>query len=151
MAIGTDDAIFKFGTQDPLETSGGTITNNSYVAATTNWTNDDDAPLAALWAEFTFGTAVTTGSIGCYFRLLDIEGTNDTPAVTADFPHVFVGSFPVVFNSTAIFRTAIPLIQVPQMETSAAYTVYLKNEGTGQSVSSGWKLWVTPITEGPHA
>ncbi len=159
MAIGTNDAIFKFGTQDEV-TSGtpATIANNSFgkadQGATVNWTNDDDAPLGAAVLKCQFDTTMPTlGSIGLYANLLNVQSTNDLNVPDANFEHIFVGSFPIDFGVAADvdFYTAIPLFQMPCIGTSQAIDWYLKNDNTGQTIGVSWQLWITPITEGPHA
>lgn len=155
MAIAQDAAILFFGTQDEQTTgtpstvaSGAFSDNNDTV---TNWTNDDDAPLGAAVLKCAFGVAVTIGSVGLYAKLKSIQSTNDAPDPDANFPHIFVGSFPIDFGaSTSTLYYPIPLFQMPCVGSSQAIQWFIKNEGTAQTISASWQLWITPIAEGPH-
>jgi hypothetical protein len=98
-------------------------------------------------------TMPTVGSIGLYARPINIEGTNDAPVPDANFENYLVGVFPIDFGVAADvdFYTAIPVFQVPQMKASQEIEFYIKNEGTAQTIGASWNLWITPITDGPHA
>ena len=144
------ETILKFGTPKTLEASGGSIANNALAQA-------DDAsygvvadgayyPDAKFVASFTFGTAPTEGTVlALYARPLDIDGTNDAEVPEAARPTVFIGSF-VVNNVTTAQYAELIARDVPWL---ASY--YLHNSGTGQTVSSGWTLKVTPCTVAPAA
>lgn len=155
MAIGTDSAIHFFGTQDTLGSTTSAVTNDSFSDGTNDliaWTNDDDAPMAAFVLEFTTATTGTAGSvINLYARLIDIgnAGTEDAEAPDANFQHLFLGSFlhnnPSTAAQTVSFNT-----QLPNTKTSQIYNYYIENK-TGQTISAGWDVHVTPMTIGPHA
>ena len=158
MAIGTDAAVNFFGTQDTL---GGTATAAisdaafSVINATTglnSWTNDDDAPTAGFVLEFTTATTGDAGSvINLYAKLLNIGdgGTEDTEDPDANFLNYYLGSFPHNNPSTGA-QTAMLTVALPNMLTSQQYEFFIENT-TGQTISAGWDLHVTPITIGPHA
>ena len=83
MAIGTNDAIWKFGTQDEV-TSGtpATIADGAYgkadQGASVAWTNSDDAPYGAAVLKCQFDTTMpTAGSVDLYAHVLNIQSTND--------------------------------------------------------------------------
>lgn len=144
------EAIVLFGTQKTLEANGASIANNALAQA--DDANYDIAADGAYFpdAEFvltaTFGTAPTEGTVlALYARPLDVDGTADTEVPEAARPTVFVGSF-VVNNVTASQTMTLRAYDVP---TKASY--YLHNNGTGQTVSAGWSLKVTPRTVGPAA
>lgn len=146
MAAG--DAIDVFGTQKTLEANGASIASGSVVQA-------DDASYSKSadgsnyrWAKFvlaaTFATAPTEGkTIALYARPLNIDGTNDSEVPEATRPTKFIGIF-VVNNVTTTQYMEIDAKDVPR---EADY--YLYNDGTGQTVSSGWTLKVTPWTVRP--
>lgn len=151
MAIGTNDLIDKFGTQDEVSVaSPSAITNNSFSVAgdVSAWTNDDDAPAAMATLECTFGTAPTLGSnVNLYARLLNVVSTSDQVVPSASFLHTFLGAFPVDdVTATQLITLEIPL---PNASTSQQYEFYLENR-TGQTMSAGWSLYITPKTLGPH-
>ncbi len=144
------ETILKFGTPKTLEANGGSITNNSVVQAddATYSVASDGAyyPDAKFVASFTFGTAPTEGTIlALYARPLDVDGTADAEVPEATRPTVYIGSF-VVNNVTTTQYAELIARDVPWL---ASY--YLHNSGTGQTVSAGWTLKVTPYTVAPAA
>ncbi len=157
MAIDTDDAIFKFGTQDKIDSTSGTVANNVFSVAgdvDSTWTNDDNAPFGSAVLACAFATMPTAGSIGLYARLLNIEGTNDeNPPLAAGYQPNQVGSFPIDFNvaNGVTFRTTIPHFAMPQAGLDQAIEWYIKVQDTGQTLSSGWTLHATPKSLGPAA
>lgn len=148
MAIGADDAIHKFGTQDTVTTTGASTASGSFTSAGT-WANDDDAPMATAVGVFTFSVAPAANSaINLFAKLDDIQSTNDQDAPDANYPHTFLGTFPLNDVTTAQYiAIEIPL---PNTKTSQVYDFYIENQG-GQTISANWSLYVTPKTIGPHA
>jgi hypothetical protein len=145
------ETIVVWGTQKTLESNGSSITNNSVVQADdANYDIVADSPGGSSTpypdAEFvltcTFGTGPTEGTfLALYARPLDIDGTADTEVPEATRGTIFIGTFTVnnVTSSQTIAMNGIYASGVPKL---AAY--YLHNNGTGQTVSSGWTLKVTP-------
>lgn len=139
------ELIVVLGTPKTLEASGASITNNSIGAADdANYDRNGDGadyPDAEFVLGATFGTAPTEGTVvALYARPLDIDGTNDSEVPEATRPTLFIGSF-VVNNVTTAQYMQLLARNVPKL---AAY--YLHNNGTGQTISSGWTLKVTPRT-----
>jgi hypothetical protein len=137
------------GTPKTLEASGGSITNNSVVQADdANYdrtADGGDYPDAEFVVSLTFGTAPTEGSVvALYARPLDIDGTNDAPVPEAARPTMFIGSFVVDNVTSAQYLGPLLARDVPLL---ASY--YLHNNATGQTISSGWTLKVTPRTYKP--
>ena len=144
------ETILKFGTPKTLEASGASIANNTLAQA-------DDAsysvasdgayyPDAKFVISVTFGTAPTEGTtLALYARPLDIDGTNDAEVPETTRPTVFIGTFAVNNVTTAQY---IELL-AQDVPWSASY--YIHNNGTGQTVSAGWTLKVTPCTVAPAA
>lgn len=158
MAIATDDAIWKFGTQDAVHSgTPATIASNAYgkadQGATINWTNDDDAMFGSAVFIGQFATMPTVGSLSLYARVLNVQGTNDQPEPDADYPHVLCGTFPIDFGATAAtnFVSTIPEFRVPQVVAGQAIDWYIRNDGTGQTLSASWQLYIAPKSPGPHA
>lgn len=151
MAISTDAIVEFFGTQDTVSSSTSSVADGAYSADadTSEWTNDDDAPRASAVLDCTFSTAPDANSdVELYARLTDIQSTNDQLVPTDNSPWVYLGSFPLKDVTTAQY---IPLeIVLPNTKTSQGYDFYIKNNG-GQTMSSGWDLYITPKTFGPHA
>ena len=159
MAIGTDAAIWFFGTQDEV-TAGtpATIATGAFGKAdqnsSVNWTNDDDAEFAAAVLKCQFDTTMpTTGSIGLLAHCLNVQSTNEPSVPDANYPHIQVGTFAIDFAAGADtdFYTVIPLLVIPQVYTSQAIDWYLHNQNTSQTIGQSWQLWITPMARGPHA
>jgi len=152
MAIGTDTAIHFFGTADTLGTTPATVVNGAVSLASdlSEWTNDDDAPMAAVILEFetdTTGTAGTT--IDLYIQQMNVISTNDeeAPDVT-NFLHTFAGSF-YHNNPSVAVQYAVVHVALPNVKTSSVYNFYIVNN-TGQTIADTWDLTVVPYTIGPH-
>ncbi len=144
------ETILKFGTPKTLEANGASIANNALAQAddaSYGVTADGaDYPDARFVAAFTFSTAPTEGTVlALYARPLDIDGTADAQVPEAARPTVYIGSF-VVDNVTSAQYAELLARDVPW---KADY--YLHNSGTGQTVSAGWTLKVTPCTVAPAA
>lgn len=149
MAISTDAAIDFFGTEDTITGSGGTVADAAFGAAATTWTNDDDAKFASIVLSCSYTTAPDANSyVNLYLRLLNIQSTNDQDVPDANFPHVYVGSFPL---NDVTSQQYIPIeIMLPNNYTSQQYNFYIENNG-GQTMDSDWNLYITPKAVGPHA
>lgn len=155
MAIGTNDGIDKFGTQDTITTgTPGSIASAAFSAGSdvAAWTNDDDAPEAmfALKCQWATVTSVANKVVNLYARPLDIQSTNDPVAPSTNRKATLIGKFTVYAASTGTdywFNTD-DICQLPNFQTSQQYEFYIENL-TGQTISSGWALYVTPKTVGP--
>ena len=144
------ETILAFGAAKTLEAAGASIANNSLAQA-------DDAgysvaadggyyPDAKFVFSGAFATAPTEGTtLALYARPLDIDGTLDADVPEATRPTVFIGAF-VVNNVTTTQTIELIAQDVPW---NADY--YLHNNGTGQTLSAGWTLKVTPFTVAPAA
>jgi hypothetical protein len=154
MAIGTGDAVEKFGTADDV--TGGTsgaVVNNAFSAIgdVSDWTNDDDAVYGSAIFEGQFGTAPTAGStIDLYARLDAMAGpAADSPDPDANFPWVYLGTFQV---DASTVRQHLPIeIPLPNTKTSQVYNFVIRNNGTGQTISANWQLWIIPKAIGAAA
>jgi len=151
MAIGAGTAIEFFGTQDTVTSSSSAVVNGAFSVAADapTWTNDDDAPVAAVILSATFSVAPTANSIvNLFARMMNVQSTNDQDVPDANFTHTYLGSFPLN-NVTSTQFIAID-VTLPNTKTSQEYDFYIQNSG-GQTISAGWGLYVTPKTIGPHA
>lgn len=155
MAIAENAAIEFFGTQTTVTVSGGTsaVTDGSFSVVgdvvSGNFTNADDAPEAAFVAFFDWNTTGpdANSSVGLFAVLLDIDGTSDQDLPSANYHHVYLGSFPVKDILTNQF---VPLdVTLPNTKSSQIYQFYIQNN-TGQTIQAGWTLKVTTKTLGPH-
>lgn len=147
MTIGTGDTIVKLGTPKALETSFASIANNTMSAATTNTYDISADGSMAPDAEFVLSVAFTTApaensSIDLYAQELNIKGAGDEEAPETTFKPHYIASFPVNNVTTTQYIKALA-DDVPLL---AAY--YLHNNGTGQTISAGATLDVTPRTLG---
>lgn len=151
MAIGTDAVIEFFGTQGTVTSSSSAVTDGSFSVAgdITTWTNNDDAPIAAVVFEGTYSVAPdANSSVNLYARLMNVQSTNDQEAPDANYQHTYLGSFPLNDVTTAQYTSIV--VTLPNGKTSQEYDFYIENNG-GQTLSAGWDLYVTPKTYGPHA
>lgn len=156
MAIGTDATIHYFGTQDTVTAGGGTsaVVDGAYSASgdvvSGGWTNDDDAPRAMVVLQCQQAT-VGSGSISLYARRMNVQSTNDEPQPDSSFPGELIGAFTLDAGSaTSTDMYLITEARLPNVYTSQVYEFYIKNN-TGQSIAAGWVMYVTPVTDGPHA
>ena len=151
MAISTDDGIEKFGTQDTVTSSSSSVADAAFSVAAdvSTWTNDDDAPAAAVVFSGTYSTAPdANSSVDLLARLMNIDSTNDALEPDANNTHVWLGSFPLDDTTSAQY---VPIdVPLPNTKSSQEYDFYIQNNG-GQTLSSSWTLKVTPKTLGPHA
>lgn len=150
MAIGTNDAIIKKGTPKTLEASGASIANNTIAqaddASYSISSDGSNAPNAEFVLTCAYGTAPTENStIALYARELNITGTSDADAPSATYKPRYIGVF-IVDNVTTTQYLKLRAYDVPD---EADY--YLYNNTTGQTISAGWVLVVTPFTLGPAA
>ena len=146
----SNEAILTTGTQKTLEANGASIANNALAQA-------DDAgysvsadgayfPHARFVISATFGTAPTEGTtLALYARPINIDSTNDSEVPETTRPTRFIGTFAVNNVTTAQYIDLIAF-DVPW---EADY--YVHNNGTGQTLSAGWTLKVTPFTYEPGA
>jgi hypothetical protein len=144
----SNETILKIGTPKTLEANGASITNNAIAQADDAtygvFTDGGSYPDAKFVLSATFGTAPSEGTtIALYAQPLDIDGTSDADIPETTRPTVFVGVF-VVNNVTTTQYIELLASDVPWL---ASY--YLHNNGTGQTISAGWTLKVTPATRAP--
>lgn len=157
MAIGTNDAIRKYGTQDTVSAGGGTsaVSSTAYSASgdAAAWTNDDDSDQASAVLTFQYPSGtITTGGVQLLCRLLNIDGTTDEPPLTANWQGHFLGNFPTGTGMSATTDYAIesgPFL-LPSAKTSQEYEFYVRNS-CGVTMTAGWTLKITPVADGPHA
>lgn len=143
-----NESIIATGTPKTLEASGASAANNTVTQANdaTYGIVADGAsyPDAKFVLAFTFATAPTEGTaILLYARPLNISGTNDAEVPETTRATVWIGSFVVNNVTTAQYAECIAF-DVPW---EAEY--YIHNNGTGQTISAGWALTVTPMTRKP--
>jgi hypothetical protein len=139
------EVIRTFGTVRTLEANGASIANNAIAqaddASYSTATHGANFPDAEFVLGFTFATAPTEGTtLALVARLLNIDGTDDAQVPEATRADRFIGSF-IVNNVTTLQDAALFAYNVPR---EADY--YILNSGTGQTVSAGWILKVTPMT-----
>lgn len=132
-----------FGTTKTLEANGAAIANGAVVQADDASYDQVADGAGFIYADFVlsfaFATAPTENAVlALYARPLDIDGAADAEVPEATRSTMFIGSVPVNNVTTTQYATLIERL-VP---AKAEY--YLHNSGTGQTVSAGWTLKVTP-------
>lgn len=160
MAIGSNDFIDKFGTQDTVTVGTGTsaVASAAFSASgdvvSGGWTNDDDAPMAdfVLTYQYTSGS-ISQDGVKLYMRLMNIDGTADEPQPDTGYKHHYLGTFIPDSNQGASTNNSLSLgkdVALPNTYTSQVYEFYIENL-LGVTITAGWTLKVTPKTGGPHA
>ena len=157
MAIGTNDAIEKFGTQDTVTAAGGTsaVSNGAYSASgdvvSGGWTNDDDSDKAVAVLTFQYPSGTIVDTIDLYGRRLNIDGAADEPQPDSGYPGKPLGSFRMDTNQAATTNTSYIIdIALPNAYTSQIWEFYLYND-SDVTMTAGWTLKITPKTYGAHA
>lgn len=156
MAISTNDTILKFGTQ-VLASSGtpAAIASGGYgladQAGTALWSNTDNAVLASAVLRCQFATMPTVGSLKLIARILNIQGANHMPIPDANFHPPPCGSFEIDFGSAVATNMflPIPMFRLPPLAAAQRIDWYILNDGTSETLTSGWALWIGPSTVGP--
>ena len=156
MAIGTNAAVWFYGTQDDLESTAAVVASGAFSVAgdTADWTNDDDATHVAITVEYRVALAADDNSgVNIYFQALNVDGsTGDDSIPEAEYRHTFMGFFPALNGITTIQRSTLAPIALPVYKTSSVWAVWLENQ-TGQQIDTtpGFTVFVTPMSFGPHA
>ena len=158
MAIGTDSAVYFYGTEVNLSTTATTATVAttaiSTAASLDEWANTDDSTLASFLLEVDDWSAAPSAgeTIDLHVRLMDVSGTNNEPVHDANYTPHFVGSFTVdaadVAQYLVIGPTALPHMKSGQ---NYAFTVVNNTGVTMGTTNNEWRIKVTPVTIGPHA
>lgn len=160
MAIGTDDAIFKYGTQTQVTVaSPGSVANGAFSVAgdVNDWTNSDDAPLAGfvLVLQDLSGAATAGDTIDLYCKPLNIVNTTgDHQGPNTNCTSIYLGSFLIdaVDPAATDDNYVLGPVGLPNIRSSQEYEFYIFNNLTTVSIDAAdWELWITPITYGPHA
>ena len=155
MAIGTNAAVWFFGTEDTVD-DGATqaVTTTSFSVDQATWTNDDDAPHASFVLTFQYPSGtITSGGIHLYARLLNTNSTTDAPVPSANYLSQYLGSFATGVTqmaATTDYALQTGPVDLPMMKTSQEYEFYLQNS-CGVTMTAGWTLKITPMALGPHA
>ena len=157
MAFATGDGIRVFGTKDSLDSTSASIATLSFSIATdvvSPWTNDDDAPEAAFFLEATFATStnIAGSAITLFARLMNYDASNNDMEIPSDDnPVIMLGNFNIPAAVTSLQRMPLSngIVPLPGAETSADYEFYIRN-GSPQTMSAGWVLYVTPVGIGPQ-
>lgn len=134
-----------YGTLKVLESSGSAIASGAVMLAddaTYDLTLDGGYfPDALFSLTCSFTTAPVENSVlTLCARPLLVDGTNSTQVPEASRPTRMIGNF-VVDNVTGQQTMELTAYDVPR---NASY--YIFNNATGQSVTAGWALKVTPRT-----
>lgn len=137
------------GSPKTLEANGASIANNALAQADDNTYSVTSDGLGFPDAEFvltgTFGTAPTEGTVlSLYAQPLDVDGTADAQAPETTRPTRWIGNFVVNNVTTAQTMVLSGVGYAEDVPELASYFVH--NNGTGQTLSSGWVLKVTPRT-----
>jgi hypothetical protein len=140
-----------FGSWVVLEANGATIASLAFSAADDSGfvmaTDGSSYPNLEFEVEFT-NTVAATGSPFLAFYALDrnlFDGSNNAQAPASSNRRRLVRTEPTALSSTAAQRFSFDVLNAPK---DALY--YVEN-GTGQSIASGWKLRARAWTLKPAA
>jgi len=151
MSIDTNDRIDKFGTQAALGTSSSAVADGAFSIAsdTSTVTISSDVDQASVVLEADGAAALDVGaSVNLFLQPLNIVSTNDAEEPSANFPHVYVGTFFLKDIATNQFS---PLdISLENIKSGQEYIPFIENL-TGQSIDAGWDIHYTDKTAGPKA
>lgn len=155
MAISTNDAVFKYGTQKTITTTGAATANNAVSAAAGTYSSSDTADAfdaVFVLATATWGSAPTANTtIDLYVRPMNVVSTTDTdapavPGSATTWKPQFVCSFLVPGAATTANVLYARGYNLPKEGE-----FYVFNNATGQSLAVNWALYMTPTTLGPSA
>lgn len=145
-----NELIYVWGTQKTLEASGASCANTAIVQANdasygvvADGSSYPDA-IFAFRGQFATVTSIENKTIDLYVRPLNFDGTNDAPAPTATYTQKYLGSF-VLQASSANTDQYLSLVAY---DVPAEGDYYIINN-SGQTLSSGWTLKVTPRSYKP--
>lgn len=144
------ETILVTGTQKTLEASGGSCANSAIVQAndsTYGIVADGASFPDALFAwrgQFATVTSIENNVISLYARPLNFDSTNDAPAPTATYTQKFIGNFTLQASATATDQYLT--LRARDVPIEAEY--YIINN-SGQALSAGWTLKVTPLSYKP--
>lgn len=153
MAIGTNDAVWKFGTEAAADDgSTSSVADGAYSTDPTTWTNSDDVTDASFTLKFQYPSGtITTGGIHLFARLLNNNSTTDEPVPSANWRGHFLGTFSTGTGMSATTDYAVVLgpVPLPLKKSSQEFEFYFKNS-CGVTVSASSVLKVQPMALGPH-
>ena len=147
-----NEAILTWGAEKTLEANGGSCNaaaivqaNDASYAIVADGAGFPDAEfvLRCQWATI---TSIENKTVDLYAREINIDSTNDAIAPTATYTHRYIGSF----------RISAVAANTDQYMKLTAYDVPKEGEyfiinSSGQTISAGWTLKVTPRTLEPAA
>lgn len=160
MAIGTNDAVHKFGTQTQLTVASPAAVANATFSASSDvnaWTNSSDAPMAAfvLVLQDLSGAATAGDTIDLYCKPLNIVNTTgDHQGPNANVKTHYLGSFLVDAVDPAATDDNYTLgpVPLPNVKSGQEYEFYIYNGLTTVGIDAAdWELWITPMSYGPAA
>lgn len=134
------------GSIQTLESSGGSLSSGSEVAATTTYDNSSNLYFRGSFElNGGFGSAPTVGVTVDLYLVPALDGSNyaevDTTNHRLQADH-YVGSFVVLKSQTGSQRMTLSNIPLPH----ALFKAYLLNNA-GQTLSSTWTLKMVPARE----
>jgi hypothetical protein len=140
------------GTEKTLEANGGSCASAAIVQANDATYGivadgasfpDAEFALRCQWATI---TSIENKTIDLYARELNFDSTNDAIAPTATFTHKYINSFRI----SAVAANTDQYMHLVAREVPREAEYYIINS-SGQTISSGWTLKVTPRSNKPAA
>ena len=150
MALSAGSAIEVFDTTTDVSNTSAAVNATTYsvVGDITAFTNSDEAALfsAILECKFTTTQPADDDTITLYARPINILTTNDAPVPSAEYRHTYIGDFPIDDATAADTLMYLPLagLKFPNVKANTEFEFYIYNN-TDQTITSGWKLHITPM------
>ena len=155
MALATNALVTFYDSYTDLSSTPAAVNDGALsVAGDLNtWTNDDNTERATvtLKGQYPSGTLVTDARIDVIAQLIDVIGTDDTPAPTTAYEQIFCGSFRVkaaqAVSTDAFYQADI---RIPGGKSGQVIQFYLSNK-TGVQMSASWTFQIADKSIGPKA
>lgn len=151
--MAASDAIYPLDqTVRTIESSGSSITDDSYVACSTALTEANIAGRPYGIVKFKgatggFSAAPTVGNVLAVFERRT-DGTDQEPVVDGNYEQHLLWTW--TLDAADAQQTVYAIVPIWPM--GATYYFYWKDGGTGTvSIDSGWTASIEPTTYGPSA
>ena len=145
-----NENILVWGTEKTLEANGGSCASAAIVQANDATYGvvadgasypDAEFALRCQWATI---TSIENKTIDLYARELNFDSTNDAIAPTATYTHRYINSFRI----SAVGANTDQYMKIKAYDVPKEAEYYIINS-SGQTISAGWTLKVTPVTNKP--
>lgn len=154
MTIDYGCVIENYGTKDTVVSSGSSVSDSGMSSAEdcSDWTNDDDAPLAQVLLKWKYSSGTLLGDIHLHIQQIDVDGTADAAVPTSTDENRRCATFEIVSGQVAAtdyYYVVIVNLKHFSTKASQQFKFFIYNE-SGVEISSGWALQIVPKSLGVH-